>query len=1263
MKHTFLLLTLLAAMAANATTVSVKNQKMVLNQNGTETVLTPNGADESYYWVSLSPDGQRILYTTAHHGTFVCNLEGEIEASLGHLNAPKWADNNEVYGMVEHYQGHDEVAYTDFYGVPLNTLQRRVLKADEQARFLSMEAERQTAYRVEAAARTARRTQDAAHTVGLAGLKIYLNPGHGGYDANDRSCWTIPVPETWSNPAGYWESKSNLVKGLALKAMLEAAGANVIISRTTNNSGIRDLSYYPNASDAERAAIMAGDDRDLSAIAEEANANQVDHFLSIHSNALNTQTNYLLELYHGENGKPTVATSDAMAASSGNIQIQNPLTVWTSSAPMLRGDITFYGDSPNDPLAGLGVLRPLTVPGFLSEGSFHDYPPETHRLMNEDYCKLEALRMFQHFHRFYNRELPQTATISGWVKSENEKVDVLGKPQFTYVPGSDDQWLPLNGAKVVLINSANERVDSLVTDGWYNGIFAFYDLTPGTYTVETSLQNYKTIRTTVTVAAEEIAGVKVRMPNMRLDADDYADPEQDPGTMAMTSYDLENDGAAVTSASAYVRVIYKNGVAFTLSANGELNKCDFYLANPTAVAVPAGVTLADIAFTADGYLVASAVANDALSVYTWDEDFTNPTLLFTKTGVTGQAGASLAVTGPRWNSEYFTEVGGSLVGVTYNEDTPAAQTVRTVKTVAANDRLMIAPDEDVFAGANMMPAFFRYAGQSYMAMPAVDNGTVVLQLFDVTAGLAQPVAASPVYSTGLAGTTATALAYVSGYEMHINVVVDGAGMQAFKSISTPVANIYAGEVKYENNTFSFRLNENATSVVIAIEKEGEILESHNMGALEKGAHSTTNPFTATDFDAYSITASSRAVAYPAKISTDEPLFQFYAPRGVAVDKCETSPFFGRVYVSESLGGQITAGTPEVARATTTGMYALSADFTDITNQGANAWNGGVQWGDNNAGSNYQFALARPNVAPDGRVLVTSTAFASSNVYIMDPANPAAAFQPVFKGSRKKDTGAIKKSTKLIANPPMHCLVLGTGKDAVLYTYDRDNSLGTVYGNILSYKIGELDSLPWTEPYSEKIFDDMTTGSHMQNASGQIAYDGDGGFFLSQYRYNSSAAVPALIHVYDGEVNYNCSSDIPTCQQGGMAVNKDGSLLAIARELGTVAVYEVTYNNHMPALTEKYVIDWGAGKGNTMGVDFDAAGNLYIVSNSNERLMVYALPNNHNSYTTRIVLPKSNVEDALEATEAWQGVEKIVRDGQVFIRKNGKLYTVLGVTAE
>lgn len=204
----------------------------------------------------------------------------------------------------------------------------------------------------------------------LTGVKIYINPGHGGYDgANDRNVETIPY--ALGDTLGFWESWSNLRKGLALRDKLQSSGATVYMSRTQN----RDE-----------------DDRLLSEIAEEANANGVDAFLSIHSNALgtNTGTNYLLFLFHGYDADPTVPESKIQATAAWTDIIDNQLTNWTNytTSTNIRGDFSFYGNT-----SGLGVLRPLTVPGFLSEGSFHDYKPETHRLLNDDYRKLEANRL------------------------------------------------------------------------------------------------------------------------------------------------------------------------------------------------------------------------------------------------------------------------------------------------------------------------------------------------------------------------------------------------------------------------------------------------------------------------------------------------------------------------------------------------------------------------------------------------------------------------------------------------------------------------------------------------------------------------------------------------------------------------------------------------------------------------------------------------------------------------------------------------------
>ena len=344
-------------------------------------------------------------------------------------------------------------------------------------------------------------TTFAVQATDLTGIKIYINPGHGGYDSNDRSVWTIPVPETWTNPDGFWESKSNLIKGLALRDMLEAVGATVIMSRVENTSGTLD-----------NPALIGGGDRVHSEFAEEANANEVDHFLSIHSNAGGANLNHLLLLFRGYDNRDSFPPSLKMCQNSWPLQLDNPLTVWTQSYVYICGDFSFYPERGDE---GLVNLASLTVPGFLSEGSYHSYSPETHRLCSEDYCKLEALRIFRHMYTFFEGGDPTTGTIAGWVKSENESATTLNQSRFTFVSGSDDQWRPLNGATVELLDASGENVlDTYITDGWYNGIFTFFDVAPGDYQLRVRMNDdYDEKTVDITVTAAQIAYAKVQLKN------------------------------------------------------------------------------------------------------------------------------------------------------------------------------------------------------------------------------------------------------------------------------------------------------------------------------------------------------------------------------------------------------------------------------------------------------------------------------------------------------------------------------------------------------------------------------------------------------------------------------------------------------------------------------------------------------------------------------------------------------------------------------
>lgn len=79
--------------------ISIEDRKMVIYENSTRRELTPNGANESYFWPSVSPDGKQIVYTVAAKGTFVCDINGRNVRSLGKLGAPKWLNNLWIVGM------------------------------------------------------------------------------------------------------------------------------------------------------------------------------------------------------------------------------------------------------------------------------------------------------------------------------------------------------------------------------------------------------------------------------------------------------------------------------------------------------------------------------------------------------------------------------------------------------------------------------------------------------------------------------------------------------------------------------------------------------------------------------------------------------------------------------------------------------------------------------------------------------------------------------------------------------------------------------------------------------------------------------------------------------------------------------------------------------------------------------------------------------------------------------------------------------------
>ena len=89
------------AKAQNVPVLSIDKGKLMITVNGKTRNLSPNGTQFSYMWASLSPDGTKVLYYQAAHGTYVCNLDGGNVRKVGKMRAPVWYDDNTIVGMID----------------------------------------------------------------------------------------------------------------------------------------------------------------------------------------------------------------------------------------------------------------------------------------------------------------------------------------------------------------------------------------------------------------------------------------------------------------------------------------------------------------------------------------------------------------------------------------------------------------------------------------------------------------------------------------------------------------------------------------------------------------------------------------------------------------------------------------------------------------------------------------------------------------------------------------------------------------------------------------------------------------------------------------------------------------------------------------------------------------------------------------------------------------------------------------------------------
>ena len=450
-------------------------------------------------------------------------------------------------------------------------------------------------------------------------VKIYINPGHGGYNAN--SMGTVKRGEVKSNDTtAFCESNTNLWKAWALFHKLKDYGV------THTGTGIQS------ARDMSQGMMMShvkydGTDRSLPEIAAEAEQYKPDIFLSIHSNAnpegsLSSNENYPLVLYRGEDYKSGTFPNTSYGKNydyagtgfhgAGNsyelaklvyshlatIKHEPYTSEWNTTskgwyeAPLepqynARGDVDFMyflknkrqnttytmdnargvpgvtnSYSGNKYYGFYGVMKHGAV-GVLSEGYFHTYTPSINRHINKDVCAIEGISYAHAIADYFGWEKEKKGYIYGIVRDRNQ---TFSHTYYSPNQNSDDIYKPLNNCTVNLYKDG-VLVDTYVTDDEYNGAFVFYDLEPGDYTLDYECTGYTASQglkaTVVTVKANEIS-----YPKAFLNATGYTmKSEVTMSTTPVVTYS-GSAGWYGTSGNYISQIAVTNDVVYTIMTGG-----------------------------------------------------------------------------------------------------------------------------------------------------------------------------------------------------------------------------------------------------------------------------------------------------------------------------------------------------------------------------------------------------------------------------------------------------------------------------------------------------------------------------------------------------------------------------------------------------------------------------------------------------------------------------------------------------------------------
>ncbi|MBR3647964.1 MAG: N-acetylmuramoyl-L-alanine amidase [Paludibacteraceae bacterium] len=510
---------------------------------------------------------------------------------------------------------------------------------------------------------------------------------------------------------------------------------------------------------------------------------------------------------------------------------------------------------------------------------------------------------------------------------------------------------------------------------------------------------------------------------------------------------------------------------------------------------------------------------------------------------------------------------------------------------------------------------FKYGGQAVLAAPAVENGVLTINMYNVSAGRAQLGVTTTNIADSLNPQYMSVKPLAAGKDIVLYLATeDHIYRYTTAGVEQPsFRNIYAYDLKAE-------LNADSTSYALSFSLNTEAVEANVF------IYTLTDSLVAVlPVESPALTGNVVNVALPIE-GLDEGVELKWMVQGRGLDfanwsiaEVKTAASMGmtrvfnavNVYPETEHFGEIYLMDRAGASAAGNGMYVMNPD---LTLQNTTPYKGQQSV----YGSPYRFGIAS-----DGFVYVGDWSDGHSGVYVVDPADPAGSHTTFFAGTQNssglwKNAAGVEEGS---STPSVY--VYGEGADTKLLVYNEDPGSTLPMNGLCVYNIGQPDGSilrTWDGAPSA-----MMTFQCQANTNGNV-WGCSQGVWVSQHRAagnNNSVASSLQFYNWAGERTF-AGHVAPTTADGQLVIDGSlGSCFALSADEKTIIlrgtdknfmIFDVEWNESTPTLTLRSELkNTYTGDFDVLQMNWDYAGNL--VFSGNMGLGIVAVPKEENTCIT------------------------------------------------